>query len=534
MSELAGGTELSVLAAAAEAPGRDALVRRDGVLSYADLAARVDRVAGAIEAWALPPGAPVALRASSRPATVTAMLALVELGVPFVPIHPGLTPAEIAVLVEDAAPARVLEDADLDALEAASPPRRRGRRAPPPPAAPRAPRGPPGPPGRAPGAGLPRAGVVGGAAGAAPAGGGARPRRRGGPAPPPPPAPPLAILYTSGTSGRPKGAVLPRSAFVASAAASAHNLGWRGDDRWLLCMPLCHAGGLSIVTRSLVARRAVVLEPRFDAPAVLEAVEAQRATLLSVVPTMLKRLLAEDRRGALARLRAILVGGAAAPLAIMEECAARGVRALATYGLTEACSQVTCQIPGDGPPRARAGAGKPLRGVEVSITDDDGEPVSAGVTGKVRVRGPTRMRGYLGREPLAPGAWLDTGDLGALDAAGELHVHARRTDLVVTGGENVYPVEVEQAIEALGGVARALVFGVPDPVWGQRVAAAIELDPARPADPAALLAALRGRLAPHKRPRLVCFPRALPVITADKLDRAGARERLARELVPWT
>ncbi len=480
MSELAGGTELSVLAAAAEAPGRDALVRRDGVLSYADLAARVDRVAGAIEAWALPPGAPVALRASSRPATVTAMLALVELGVPFVPIHPGLTPAEIAVLVEDAAPARVLEDADLDALEAASPPRRLGRRAPPPPEA------------------------------------------------------PLAILYTSGTSGRPKGAVLPRSAFVASAAASAHNLGWRGDDRWLLCMPLCHAGGLSIVTRSLVARRAVVLEPRFDAPAVLEAVEAQRATLLSVVPTMLKRLLAEDRRGALARLRAILVGGAAAPLAIMEECAARGVRALATYGLTEACSQVTCQIPGDGPPRARAGAGKPLRGVEVSITDDDGEPVSAGVTGKVRVRGPTRMRGYLGREPLAPGAWLDTGDLGALDAAGELHVHARRTDLVVTGGENVYPVEVEQAIEALGGVARALVFGVPDPVWGQRVAAAIELDPARPADPAALLAALRGRLAPHKRPRLVCFPRALPVITADKLDRAGARERLARELVPWT
>ena len=480
MSELAGGTELSVLAAAAEAPGRDALVRRDGVLSYADLAARVDRVAGAIEAWALPPGAPVALRASSRPATVTAMLALVELGVPFVPIHPGLTPAEIAVLVEDAAPARVLEDADLDALEAASPPRRLGRRAPPPPAA------------------------------------------------------PMAVFFTSGPAGRAQGAGRPRSAFVASAAASAHNLGWRGDDRWLLCMPLCHAGGLSIVTRSLVARRAVVLEPRFDAPAVLEAVEAQRATLLSVVPTMLKRLLAEDRRGALARLRAILVGGAAAPLAIMEECAARGVRALATYGLTEACSQVTCQIPGDGPPRARAGAGKPLRGVEVSITDDDGEPVSAGVTGKVRVRGPTRMRGYLGREPLAPGAWLDTGDLGALDAAGELHVHARRTDLVVTGGENVYPVEVEQAIEALGGVARALVFGVPDPVWGQRVAAAIELDPARPADPAALLAALRGRLAPHKRPRLVCFPRALPVITADKLDRAGARERLARELVPWT
>src|SRR6185437_8373891 len=178
-------------------------------------------------------------------------------------------------------------------------------------------------------------------------------------------------VYTSGTTGRPKGAVLSRRAFVASAAASAANLGWRDDDRWLVCMPLAHVGGLSILTRCLAAGRTVVLEPRFDPDAVLAAIDRERVTLLSVVPTMLTALLERPAASALSRLRALLLGGAAAPFSLLETCARRGIPALATYGLTEACSQVTVQRLAQ-PLRAVPGSGQPLPGVEIRIARPDG------------------------------------------------------------------------------------------------------------------------------------------------------------------
>lgn len=468
---------LSVLAAAAEVQGRAALLFDDRVLTYAELADAVARTAGSLAALRLPRGANVALRATSRPETVVAILALIELGIPFVPIHPRLRPAEVEVLLDDAQPARTFDDDALDDLAHGEPIAR-----------------------------IPALSEDDA---------------------------PLAILYTSGSTGRPKGAVLTRSAFLASARASEGNLGWRDDDRWLLCMPLCHTGGLSILTRCLSARRTVVLERAFQPGAIVDAIERTSTTLLSVVPTMLEALLAADRRGALARTRAILVGGAAAPIRLMQACADRQLRAITSYGLTETCSQIIAQSPAEALPRARPGSGKPLAEVELAIVNERGERLGAGEAGRIRVRGPMLMRGYLGREPLAPGAWFETGDLGETNEQGELFVHARRTDLIVTGGENVYPVEVEQAIEGCGGVARALVFGVPDETWGQRVAAAIVLDRTRPADTGALREALVARLAPHKLPRLVCFPAELPVVTADKLDRAGAVARLEAMLRGW-
>ena len=327
------------------------------------------------------------------------------------------------------------------------------------------------------------------------------------PRPPPAPAPapsllpdtlPLALLYTSGTTGRPKGALLSRGAFAAAAAASAQNLGWQDDDRWLLAMPVCHVGGLSILTRCLLARRPVVLEPRFDPDAVLAAVVRERATLLSVVPTMLNALLERDADGALARLRAVLVGVAGTPFSLLEGCEARGIPAITTYGLTEACSQVTVQRPSLPLPRAARGSGEPLPGVHLSIRRADGTVAEPGEVGRIHVGGPTLIDGYF-RGPGRPldrargdDGLFDTGDLGEIDAAGALHVHARRTDLIVTGGENVYPVEVEQRLEALPGVRRALVFGVPDERWGQIVAAALELDRRR--------GARRARGPPWPRP----------------------------------
>ena len=464
-----------------EASGKLALIAGGAELTFADLGRRVARAQAALERAGVGPGSRVALRATNRLETVVMIHALVRLGAPLVPIHPRSTDVEAAALVRDVEPTRVLDDAAVDALVAGAP-----------------------------------------AANCAPA--------RDEPI--------LAIVYTSGTTGRPKGAILGRDAFVASAAASAENLGWTEDDRWLLCMPLCHIGGLSISTRCLLARRPVILEPhggaRFEPRAVLSAIERHRATLLSVVPTMLRALLDEDRRGALARLRVVLVGGAAAPSALLAECARRGVPALTTYGLTEACSQVTAQRPRAVRSSApEPGCGRPLRGVEIRIQDDE-DDAPPGVVGRIHVRGATCMRGYWNDRPLAPGAWLDTGDLGEIDEEGRLFVHARRTDLIVTGGENVYPVEVEQVLEACHGVERALVFGIPDERWGQLVAAAIVPQPGRDLDDGRLSAELAARLSPHKRPRALCQVEALPITAAGKPDRAGAALLLAPRLRSFT
>lgn len=498
---------LSVLRAAHDSPDRIAVVVGDEVFTFADLAGPVARAARALSARGLAPGARVALSAQNRFETLITIYALLELGVPFVPVHPRLTPGEAAVILEDAGPALVLDEAMIAQIVEPAITRKVE---------------PAQPDELFAGLGVPDPRGV------------------------------LAILYTSGTTGRPKGAILPRSAFVASAAASAVNLGWREDDRWLLCMPLCHTGGLSIVTRCLLARRCVILggdrtnspgspikrAPRFDPAGVLDTITRARATILSVVPTMLKALLAEDTEGVLGRLRVVLVGGAAAPSSLLEACARRGVRALTTYGLTETCSQVTAQRPlpeggarPDSAPTARLGAGAPLPGIAIEVRGEDGSPCFPGLPGRIHVSGPTLMAGYLHGPPLE--GWFDTGDVGMLDAAGELHIHTRRTDLIVTGGENVYPAEVEQTIEACEGVTRALVFGVPDEVWGQIVAAAIVLDPKKPASPAAILHAVTVELAPHKRPRRVCFPDSLPVVTADKVDRREGARRFASDLVGW-
>jgi O-succinylbenzoic acid--CoA ligase len=322
-----------------------------------------------------------------------------------------------------------------------------------------------------------------------------------------------AILFTSGTTGVPRGAQLSYDALVASAAASAVNLGWREDDRWMACMPLAHVGGLSILTRCLAARAAVVLEPRFDAATLPARLVEERVTLLSLVPTMLAKLLDEHPSWTPpSHLRALLLGGAAAPARLLARARARGIPVLTTYGLTEACSQVVT-------------GGRALPGVELRIVGDEG---------RVQVRGPMLMSGYLGEPPLAPGAWFDTGDLGEIDASGTLRLHARRTDLVVTGGENVYPAEVEDALAACPGVAAACVFGVPDETWGQIVAALVVPEGAAAGfDREAFRAAVTERLAPHKRPRRLALVDALPQNRAGKLDRAAAARDGTARLAPF-
>ena len=349
-----------------------------------------------------------------------------------------------------------------------------------------------------------------------------------------------AVVFTSGTTGRPRGAVLSREALAASARAHGEALGWTGDDRWLLSLPAAHVGGLMIVVRCLQARRAVVVGGRraagsFDARETLRVVEGDRVTLLSVVPTMLARLL-QARRRPPASLRAVLVGGAAAPWALLERARVRGWPVFATYGLTEACSQVATERAGEAP----GGVGKPLPGMEVRVSGAAKSAGSGGSVGGIQVRGGALFDGYLGVEPGAPlerpfeaGGWFDTGDLGAVGEDGRLRIVGRRSDRIVTGGENVDPAEVEAAVLAWRGAASVCVVGLEDEEWGERVGAV--LAPAAGFEAlggfAALERHLGGRLAGFKRPRCWSVRERLPVARSGKVDREACRRILEESAV---
>jgi len=257
-------------------------------------------------------------------------------------------------------------------------------------------------------------------------------------------------------------------------------------------LPLAHVGGLSVLVRCLLARRPFVLG-RPDR--VAEDIARHHATIVSLVPTQLARLL-DARWTPPPWLRIVLLGGAAAPASLLAHAAAAGVPVVTTYGLTEACSQVATQIPG----ASGAGCGPPLPGVRVRIVDE-----------RIEIDGPTLFSGYLGEPPRAAG-WFATGDFGRLDAAGNLHVLGRRTDLIVTGGENVYPAEVEAYLDARG--VAACVFGMPDETWGEIVCAATT---------GVVVAATLADLAPWKRPRRWARVRELPLTPGGKPDRAAAR-----------
>lgn len=336
---------------------------------------------------------------------------------------------------------------------------------------------------------------------------------------------PHSVIYTSGTTGRPKGAVLTHGNFYWSAVASAMNLGVREDDRWLACMPLFHVGGLSILLRSAIYGTTAVVHERFEEERVNAALREDGITLLSVVATMLTRMLEVDAAPLGDSLRAVLLGGGPAPRPLLEAARDRGVPVLQTYGLTETASQVAT-LSSEDALRKLGSAGLALSSSTVRV-EVDGRPAEAGEVGEICVLGPTVCAGYLHR-PDATGeairdGWLHTGDLGYLDEEGYLYVADRRDDLIVSGGENVYPAEVESALLALDGVEECAVVGVPDDRWGHAVVAVIVGE----ADPEAIPALLRDALAGYKVPRRVeRWSEPLPRTASGKLQRHLIRERL--------
>jgi O-succinylbenzoic acid--CoA ligase len=323
---------------------------------------------------------------------------------------------------------------------------------------------------------------------------------------------PHTIIFTSGSTGAPTPVLLTAGNHYWSALGSGLALGVRDDDRWLACLPPHHVGGLAILMRGVIGAVPAVLQARFDVAAVLRALDDDGITLMSLVPAMLQRLLeARGRRSFPPTLRRVLLGGAPAPRALCAEAARRGLHVALTYGMTETASQLVTD-------------GRALCGAALRIVGAAGE-VAAGEVGRIAVRGPMRSPGRLGADgTLIPyGDWLTTNDLGSIDADGDLTLLGRADDVVISGGENVHPREVEVALESHPAVAEACAFGLPDPTWGEIVAAQVRLRDAS-TDTAAIAAHVRRLLAPGKLPRRIEAVADFPRSAAGKILRRAVRD----------
>ena len=475
-------------ARAAATPQREALVFGDERLTFAGLNERVALKCAGWRASGFTSGQHVAMVMHSCSDTVVRLFACIRMGLVLVPLGVRQTPAEREGQIRDSGCAWLLPESGnepmwrLDAC---------GQREP-----------------VSPGAGIfNRSGHE--------QGGDLNPDQ------------PLAIVHTSGTTGEPKGAVLTVGNFYSSAMGATMRLGHLPRDRWLCVMPLWHVAGLALLTRAVLQGTCVVLQPGFDPDRVMDALQGEDITLVSLVPTMLHRLLGQYENAWSGKLRLILLGGAAASEELLQRSAEAGLPLAPTWGLTESCSQVATMLPEDA--RQKPGSvGKPLLFNRLRVVSESDSPLPAGETGQVLVSGPTIMREYWNNPDATALALQDgelhTGDLGYLDGDGDLYIVQRRSDLIISGGENVYPAETERVLRDHPAVQDAVVLGLADEEWGQRVAAAVQLAPAARVSQDELLAHCRRRLAGFKVPRQLLVVDRLPRTDSGK----PSRRNLAR------
>lgn len=312
-------------------------------------------------------------------------------------------------------------------------------------------------------------------------------------------------ILTSGTSGEPRAVGLTYGNHLWSAVGSAFNLGVEPTDRWLCCLPLYHVGGLSILMRSVVYGTTAVVHDGFDVDRIATSLVGDGVTVISLVTTQLTRLL--DAGVDLLPLRAILVGGGPVPEEVLAEALGRGATVVQTYGLTEAASQVTTLAPSEA--HAHLGsAGRPLLTTHLRI---DGN-------GEILVQGPTVAPGFADEA-----GWLHTGDLGRIDEKGFLYVEDRLGDVIVSGGENVLPTEVEAVLMRHPGVAEAAAVGRSDPEWQEAVTAVVVLRNNAVVSAEELRDYCAAELAGFKVPKRIEFATELPRTPAGKVMRRELR-----------
>ncbi len=343
------------------------------------------------------------------------------------------------------------------------------------------------------------------------------------------------ILYTSGTTGRPKGALISNHALFARIHSNLFEYGARPDDRFLQCLPLFHIAANVTSTYAYVGATNVLL-PEFSPSSVVETIASQRISSALMVPTMINALInhPEVRQADFASLHTLAYGASPIPPAVLRQAIeVFGCDFVQLFGMTETNACTVLRRHDHDPvryPHRLSSAGTEALGFEVRIVDDDDQDVVAGTVGEVICRGPAVMDGYWNELEASAvvlrGGWMHTGDLGYRDAEGYLFITDRKKDMIVTGGENVYPREVEDVLFEHPDVQEAAVFGVPDDRWGERVHAVLVPAVGRDLDPAAVLTFARSRLASYKVPKTAEVLQVLPKNATGKVLKTKLRE-------PW-
>lgn len=461
------------------------------VMTYGELVAHVDRYRAALATWGVRRGDRVAWQLTKSATLLPLHVALLEAGVVQLPLNPAYPDAEVQALLQDAEPALVLRDPGRDPL--------------------------PGP-WRSATFGVDGQGTFAAARGAA----GSPPELTADNG--------AALLYTSGTTGHPKGAYLSHGNLRQNAEALVRTWGFTPDDVLLHVLPMFHTHGLFVATHCVLTSGAsMVMFPAFDVDAVLAALP--ECTVVMGVPTHYTRLLADSRfdRERTGNVRLLVSGSAPMSPATHEQVRQRtGMTVLERYGMTE--TSMLTSNPLDGPRRPGL-VGPPLPGVAVRVVGDDGHPVATGAVGGVEVLGPNVFAGYwrrpdLAEESFTADGWFRTGDLGRLDADGFLELVGRSKDLVITGGLNVYPKDVEALLDRVDGVVESAVVGLPDADLGERVVAAVVVRDGAAFDADATRSALRERLAPYQVPKQIEVLDALPRNAMGKVEKARLRQVL--------
>ncbi|WP_435066815.1 o-succinylbenzoate--CoA ligase [Haloplanus sp. C73] len=336
----------------------------------------------------------------------------------------------------------------------------------------------------------------------------------------------LLVPFTSGTTGTPKGVRLTLGNVLASAVASTFRLGLDPAETWHVALPLHHVGGLTPVLRGPLYGMTVVCRSEFDAEAVAADFERYDVTATSLVPTTLRRLLDVTDGDLASSLRTVLLGGAPATEELLDRCQERSVPVFPTYGMTETASQIATATPDEA--AANPGTvGRPLFWTDVSVRADDGTERAPGEVGELVVSGATVSPGYLDDAATAEAFGddgLHTGDIGYRDADGRLWILGRTDDRIVTGGENVAPATVADALRDHPDVADAAVVGVPDEEWGERVVALVVPDDTSLSE-SALVDHCRANLADYEVPKAIRFADSIPRTDSGTVDRDAVRER---------